>query len=274
MFYYLTVQRILRSIKSNGLTGILSLSLASLFITLPAYSANYRALCDDESQKEFDKANPRAGRNRDPRDKSSKKRCRMIISVTAEEISTPSKAIPTTRVTSWMGGGSSSTNVGLGAATTILLGPVGLLGFFAKNHSYAFTINGYNKEGNKETISFRFKDPSQPRRLMTELPILTGLGLGQSRSEAEITELESDEGMLEPQSIERYEGQVLYEEEGEMLYEGQDEKTFDKAQCAVSIRVYNCSYNEYLEANPSIKIWAEANPDLANKERIRLQSID
>ena len=45
-------------------------------------------------------------------------------------------------------------------------------------------------------------------------------------------------------------------------------------QCDFKLKAYKCSYNTYLDANPSMKQWAELNPDIANKERIRLQSVD
>lgn len=44
--------------------------------------------------------------------------------------------------------------------------------------------------------------------------------------------------------------------------------------CNRKIRSHGCSYSAYLDANPSMKAWANANPDLASKEKIRLRSID
>ena len=49
-----------------------------------------------------------------------------------------------------------------------------------------------------------------------------------------------------------------------------DQFTTDKAK----LEKYGCSFDAYLEANPSKKKWAELNPEMANKERIKLQSID
>ena len=45
-------------------------------------------------------------------------------------------------------------------------------------------------------------------------------------------------------------------------------------KCNFKLKKYDCSYDSYLEANPSMKQWAELNPDMAAKERIRLQSVD
>jgi hypothetical protein len=39
-------------------------------------------------------------------------------------------------------------------------------------------------------------------------------------------------------------------------------------------QAYNCSYNAHLDANPDMKKWVELNPDMAAKERVKLQSVD
>jgi len=44
--------------------------------------------------------------------------------------------------------------------------------------------------------------------------------------------------------------------------------------CSSKLGNYGCSYNNYLDTYPSIKAWAEANPGMAQKERLRLNSID
>jgi len=45
-------------------------------------------------------------------------------------------------------------------------------------------------------------------------------------------------------------------------------------KCDYKIAEYACSYNKYLEANPSIQAWADANPEMATNERIKLESVD
>ena len=57
-------------------------------------------------------------------------KCTVYLS--ASEIVSPFGSIKPQRVTDWGGGGDSNTSVGTGVATTILLGPLGLLGFMAK----------------------------------------------------------------------------------------------------------------------------------------------
>ncbi len=265
--------------RSRALLALWLLGAIGIGNVLPAYSGIYKVKCDDVAAKKYAKDNtgPRVGPMRPG--ESSAKKCKMQITITADEISSPSTIIPTTRVTSWGGGGDSSTSVGTGVATTLLFGPIGLLGFLAKNHVYSFTINGFDTEGNRESIVLDFKDKVQPAKLMMELPIVTGLALGQSRSEAEIKELEETGGNIEPASIGKYEEETLYggpaeQNEEETLYGGPAEQNSDKFECGRVIKDYDCSYNKYLEANPSMQEWAEANPEMAHKERIRLKSID
>ena len=45
-------------------------------------------------------------------------------------------------------------------------------------------------------------------------------------------------------------------------------------KCNFMLHKYECDYDTYLDANPSMKKWAELNPSMAEKERIRLQSVD
>ena len=47
-----------------------------------------------------------------------------------------------------------------------------------------------------------------------------------------------------------------------------------KPRCNFKLEKYGCSFDAYLEANPAMKKWAELNPEMATKERIKLQSID
>ena len=45
-------------------------------------------------------------------------------------------------------------------------------------------------------------------------------------------------------------------------------------KCNFKLKKYGCSFDAYLEANPGMKKWAELNPEMAAKERIKLKSID
>ena len=63
--------------------------------------------------------------------------------------------------------------------------------------------------------------------------------------------------------------------EGEpSIIELEDEKSLLQSSCDFKLQKYNCSYKAYLYANPGIKEWAISNPDMAAKERLRLQSVD
>ena len=210
--------------------GAVAFLATSAFNLLPAFAGSYQALCGGS---------------------------KCTVNVNSEFISSPYGSIPVSRVTSWGGGGDSSTSVGTGVATTILFGGIGLLGFLAKNHDYQFTINGYDVDGRKTSMQIQFKNSKPAKRFMNEIPVVTGLGMGQRRTAAEIRAIES--------------GQVI--EPGPM---NRDRSLYPKKEnrCAVVLSEYDCNYDLYLEANPSIKVWAEANPDLAKKERIRLKAID
>ena len=45
-------------------------------------------------------------------------------------------------------------------------------------------------------------------------------------------------------------------------------------ECKVPLSDYNCNWGMYLDANPNVKAWAEANPSMAQKEKIRLGATD
>ena len=51
-------------------------------------------------------------------------------------------------------------------------------------------------------------------------------------------------------------------------------KAADGPKCDFKLKAYKCSFNAYLDANPAMKKWAELNPELAQKERVKLQSVD
>ena len=114
------------------------------------------------------------------------------IHISPEVITSPYGSIPTARVTNWGGGGDSSISVGTGIATTIFLGPIGLLGFLAKKHDYNFLINGYDEDGKKTSMQFSFKNDKPAKRLINELQLVTELGMGQVRTAEEIRNRESE----------------------------------------------------------------------------------
>ena len=53
-----------------------------------------------------------------------------------------------------------------------------------------------------------------------------------------------------------------------------DRKMKQEPNCDFKLKAYSCSYEKYLDNNPTMKQWAELNPEMAEKERLRLQSVD
>ena len=126
------------------------------------------------------------------------------ISIDANGISSPTGFIPTARIAQWFTGGEEGYNAGsgtagaLGGATAgaigggLLLGPIGLIGGLiggglagskaGKTADLFFNVVGYDQSGKKTTLSFRFVNPKPANKLKTELPMFTGLAMGQTRS--------------------------------------------------------------------------------------------
>lgn len=176
------------------------------------------------------------------------------ILITPTEITSPFGNIPVKRVTYWGGSGEAKTAVGTGIATTVLLGPIGLLGFFAKKHEYNFTVNGFDASGKQVSMQFEFRNDKPAKMLMQELAGVTGLGLGQTRTAEEIKAAESKPaeslGALSPATINI--GPV-----GSTVVSSPEKKAGT-----------NC-WSTYLESNPAMKKWVESNPSQAiqNKKR-------
>ena len=175
------------------------------------------------------------------------------LTVTPQTITTGFATIPTSRVTFWGSLGDSKVSVGTGVATTIVFGPIGLLGFLAKNHEYDFTINGFDSEGRKSSIQVQFKNDKPAKRLMNELPTITGLAMNQSRTAEEI----------------------LSAEKGEKKLSDLDKATLiprldpvDTKKTVLSATTQNC-WSSYLESNPAVKEWAEAHPAQAKQNKKR-----
>lgn len=174
------------------------------------------------------------------------------VSITPELISSPYGQIPPSRVTYWGSSGDSKTSVGTGVATTILFGGIGLLGFLAKNHQYNFTINGFDAEGKKASMQVEFKNDKPAKLLMSELTAFTGLGMGQTRTAEEILAAEKGE---EPTL------QTLGKSKDIQALGSIGSK---KAEVAKQ----NC-WSTYLESNPAMQKWAEANPAQAEQNKKR-----
>jgi len=135
---------------------------------------------------------PRFSSLRKHRKKDNRPECSMQISLNSEEIINKYVTIPTTRVTSWSVNGESTTDTGGKVVATLAFGVIGFLAANPQKHDYILLINGYDIEGKKTMIKMKFKDGKQPPRLITELSIFTGLGMGQKRSLEEIKKIEKE----------------------------------------------------------------------------------
>lgn len=151
--------------------------LALLVTPIPSFASSYQALCAE---------------------------VQCTISIDAAGISSPSGFISTGRIAQWFTGGQESysaaggTAGALGGATAgaiggaLLLGPIGLLGGLigggiagskaGKSADLFFNVIGYDESGKKTTVAFRFVNPKPANQLKTELPMFTGLAMGQTRS--------------------------------------------------------------------------------------------
>lgn len=152
------------------------LVMACLLLPSPCLASNYEALCGNSP-------------------------CN--ISLDASGISGPGGFIPTGRIAQWFTGGQESYNAGsgtagaLGGATAgalggaLLLGPIGLLGGLigggiagskaGRSADLFFNVVGYDQNGRKTTLSFRFVNPKPANQMRMELPMFTGLAMGQTR---------------------------------------------------------------------------------------------
>ena len=179
------------------------------------------------------------------------------INVSSQGVRSRQGTIPPSRISYWSVNGESSTSVGTGVATTILFGGIGLLGFLAKNHDFDFTIDGYDEEGRKVAMQFKFKNNKPVKKLTSELYRISGLAMGRQRTIAEIQAIESGEAPLN----------AMASTIEPALANSNKPKELD---CGRVLKDYECNYDAYLDANPSVKAWADANPELAAKERTRL----
>ena len=156
------------------------------------------------------------------------------VNINGRQINTPLGSIPAKRVTQWGLTGKSKTNISTGVWTTVLFGPIGLLGFTAKHSDYNFLVNGYNKQGDKTSLQFKFKNNKPVESLMQEMPMVTGIGMGEIRTALEI---KKNEGLLKKcwwgpwNCSDPLEGQTI---EPENLFETTDlEQSFPKTPIGI-----------------------------------------
>lgn len=122
------------------------------------------------------------------------------------------------------------------------------------------TVDGYDTEGKKVSMQFKFKS-SKPFILITEeIYQVSGLPMGKPRSIAEIKAIEAGEAPLNAMA-------PAVEPE---LAAAKKEK---EPQCSRVLKPFKGNWDDYLAANPNVKAWAEANPTMAEKEKIRQEAF-
>ena len=177
----------------------LSLLLTTTFLspigflsTLSTKAEIYKAACDEQT-KEIHEATYPKPRFPDPDEPDPViPKCTVDFVTNNQKITGPYQSIPTSRVTSWSLTGESKTDVSGKVAATVAFGLIGFLVSDPKKHDYLLVVNGYDVEGEKTFINMRFTDGKQPKKLMTQLPMLTGLGMGQKRTLKEIKKIEKE----------------------------------------------------------------------------------
>tara|TARA_B100000700_G_C14956648_1_gene814335 strand:+ start:398 stop:988 length:591 start_codon:yes stop_codon:yes gene_type:complete len=116
--------------------------------------------------------------------------CGMELVINDKEITDPYQSIPTSRVKSWSVTGESIPDVSGKVAAFVGFGLIGAFSAQPMKHDYQLIIHGYDYEGKKAFINLKFKDDKQPPKLMTELEMLTGLRMGETRTIEEIKKSE------------------------------------------------------------------------------------
>ena len=191
------------------------------------------------------------------------------ITVSGKGVGSPAGFTPTDLISQWNVGKASDYDAGkgvaggLGGATAgaiggaILLGPIGLLGGLVggamagadagKEFEGYFTIVGYDKKGEKIAHNFFFINPKPVKRLLSELPLVTGLALGEER------DIEDIEAAFSGKSRSKNNNANLPSRIG---------------QAKTSIKKNKC-WEDYLNSNPAMAVWAGNNPKLADKQRVK-----
>ena len=157
-------------------------------------ASTFKSICDEQTLIEFEKKYPKQRKTFLKKDKKKAKgpECFMEVSLNSERISNKYVTIPTSRVTSWSVSGESKSDTGGKVVATLAFGVIGLLAANPQKHDYTLLINGYDLEGKKAIIQMKFDDGKQPPKLITELSMMTGLGMGQKRSLKEIRKVEKE----------------------------------------------------------------------------------
>jgi len=118
-----------------------------------------------------------------------------------------------------------------------------------RTHDYVYSINYVDSTGNIQATAIAFKNNTPANQFMMEMMGMTGLAVGQVN-----TTLQARIEQIRAESAEKSRVASL--------------------DYARPLKPYSCSWQSYLEANSSVKTWAERNPALVPAEKTRLGAVD
>ena len=172
------------------------------------------------------------------------------VTIANGKIITPGIIIEKENILSWnQGGEGTKGDTGMKVASFIGLGLLGLLASSgAKSHDYQFNISHVDNSGNTQITTIRFKNDSPANQMSMELIGMTGLTMGE----------------INP---------TLQARLDVIKAEAAEKERIANLECGKVLKVYDCNWNKYLDANPSVKAWAVKFPDMAEKERIKQGAI-
>ena len=153
-------------------------------------------------------------------------------------------------IPSWTQGGEGTKgDTAMKVVSTVGFGLLGLLAASgAKTHDYSFDISHVDNSGNIQITTIQFKNDAPANRMSMELIGLTGLTMGETNPT-----LEARLDVLKEEAAER--------------------ERIANLECGSVLKAYECNWNKYLDANPSVKAWAEKFPNMAEKERIKQGAV-
>ena len=172
------------------------------------------------------------------------------VTIANGKIIMPEAIIEKENILSWsqVGEGTKG-DTGMKAASFIGFGLLGLLASSnAKTHDYKFNISHIDKSGNIQISSIQFKNDTPANQMSVELIGMTGLTAGESNPT-----LQAKLDVLKEEAAER--------------------ERIANLECGKVLKDYECNWNKYLAANPTVKAWAEKFPEMAEKERLKQGAV-
>ena len=175
---------------------------------------------------------------------------RCTVTIAGGKIISPSGTIKKENILSWTQGGQGTKgDTAMKAVSFVGFGLLGLLAASgAKTHDYSFDISHVDNSGNIQITTIQFKNDAPANRMSMELIGMTGLTMGETNPT-----LQARLDVLKEEAAER--------------------ERIANLECGKVLKAYECNWNKYLDANPSVKAWAEKFPDMAEKERMKQGAV-